>query len=227
VLKLVVANPPLDDSNAVSDSHTDFSPHSIVTRIQGGDKAAESELVSFYSDKLMFILSRKFNDRQLVLDTHQETFATVILKIRNGTIREPDKLTGFIRSTAVNLALMSIRKNKRMLTSSDSPIIENICDNQSSAYQDIEQQELTSMVMCLINELKVERDRTIIISFYITQLDKSQICQQLNLSPDHFDKVIYRAKQRLKNLILHRKKSSIITSVQQWVRGHIKGEQHD
>jgi len=225
-LKLVVEHPSFDQKKPPNNDGK-FSPTAIVARIKSGDRTAESEMVTFYSDELMFILSRKFSDKELCLDTHQDTFAMVIQKIRNDELRDPSKLASFIRSTAINLALMSIRKHKKMIALSDSPVLENLSGGSNSAYQDIAQEELTDILMTLINELGVERDKLIIISFYITQLDKSQICQQLDLSPDHFDKIIYRAKQRLKRLILSRNKGSLFTTIRQWITGSDKGEFND
>jgi len=225
ILKVVVRNPPIERAATPKD-HDEFSPIAIVERIKSGDRSAESQLVNFYSDKLMFILQRKFSDKELCRDAHQEAFAVIIQKIRAGQVREPAKLAGFMRSTAINLALMAIRKNKNMIAMSHSPIIENISYSGHSAYQDIAESELADILKGLINELAIERDRRILISFYITQLDKMQICQQLDLSPDHFDKIIYRSKQRLKTLILTRHKHSLFATVRLWIMGRDKGGKH-
>ena len=52
-----------------------------------------------------------------------------------------------------------------------------------------------------MNELRKQRDKDILMDFYFNDLDKSTICEKLKLSSDHFDKVLFRAKQRLKLLI--------------------------
>jgi len=208
-------------------SNDEFSPLDVVSRIESGDKGAESELVAFYSDKLRFILNQKFQDHQLCQDTHQEAFATVIKKIRQGHLREPSKLASFIRSTAVNLALMAIRKNYRTITASDSPMLNNLTQNTISARKKIEQHQLAKMVLTVINQLDVARDRTILISFYVTGLDKSQICQQLDITPNHFDKIIYRSKQRLKSIIMRHKTSALFSMVSQWIPKKNRGENHE
>jgi len=206
---------------------SEFSPCDVVSRIESGDQGAESELVTFYSDKLHFILSQKFQDRQLCQDTHQETFATVLKKIRQGDLREPTKLTSFIRSTAINLALMAIRKNSRIYAASDSPPLNNLSQSAICARKKIEQHQLATMVLAVINQLDIARDRTILLSFYITGLDKSQICQQLDITPNHFDKIIHRAKQRLKKIIMRHKTSALLAMVSQWIPKKVQGENHE
>jgi RNA polymerase sigma-70 factor (ECF subfamily) len=51
----------------------------------------------------------------------------------------------------------------------------------------------------LIAELPTERDRLIVKRFYLDEEDKGVICDELGLSPLHFDKVIFRARQRMKD----------------------------
>ncbi len=39
------------------------------------------------------------------------------------------------------------------------------------------------------------------MDFYFNHISKKIICEELALTSEHFDRVIYRAKQRLKDLI--------------------------
>lgn len=224
-LRVIVENPPVKRANHLTNAEQ-FSACDLVMRIEQGDKNAESELFSSYCDKLHFILQSKFNDRELCRDIHQEAFTTVIEKIRKHQLREPEKLASFLHSTAINLALMSIRRNARMIPASDTLIIENVKSRTRHAFQDIELQEMSKIIVKLINELEIERDRKILMSFYITQLDKPQICQQLNLNTDQFDKVVYRSKQRLKKLLLSPSQRSIFDICKHWFKKVDNWEKH-
>lgn len=57
------------------------------------------------------------------------------------------------------------------------------------------------LVTDLIDSLKTERDVLLLKYYYLYQKEKTEICSLLQLTPDHFDKVIYRAKNRLKDKI--------------------------
>src|SRR6185436_5403273 len=45
------------------------------------------------------------------------------------------------------------------------------------------------------------RDREILVRFYLQEEEKEAICRDLALAPDQFDKVLHRARARLKELL--------------------------
>ena len=47
----------------------------------------------------------------------------------------------------------------------------------------------------------VVRDREILRRYYLSDDDKQRICQDLQLTSAHFDRVLFRAKQRMRELI--------------------------
>src|SRR3954453_18894445 len=98
----------LDGTGGVEDE-----PARLVARIQAGDRAAESELVARFSHGLLLMLRRLVQNPALADDLHQETLALVLQKIRGAEVREPEKLAGFIRSTARNLFIADRRKEAR------------------------------------------------------------------------------------------------------------------
>jgi hypothetical protein len=85
----------------------------LVLRIQAGESAAESELVARFSHGLLLMLRRLVRNPALADDLHQETFALVLAKVRRGEVREPERLPGFLRSTARNLFIADRRKEAR------------------------------------------------------------------------------------------------------------------
>src|SRR4051812_9871988 len=85
----------------------------LVARIQAGDPAAEAELVARFSHGLLLMLRRLAQNPALADDLHQETLSLVLEKIRRAEVREPEKLAGFIRSTARNLFIADRRKEAR------------------------------------------------------------------------------------------------------------------
>jgi RNA polymerase sigma-70 factor (ECF subfamily) len=53
----------------------------------------------------------------------------------------------------------------------------------------------------VLEALPVTRDREIVKRFYLDEEDKERICGELGLSPVHFDRVIFRARQRMRAML--------------------------
>ncbi|HEY2591447.1 MAG TPA: hypothetical protein VGI35_07635, partial [Steroidobacteraceae bacterium] len=50
-------------------------------------------------------------------------------------------------------------------------------------------------------EMGSERDRGVLVRFYLEEDDKETICRDLQLTPLQFDKVLHRARRRLRTLL--------------------------
>ena len=53
----------------------------------------------------------------------------------------------------------------------------------------------------MLQELNSPRDREILVRFYLQEEEKDAICRDLGLEADQFDKVLHRARARLKELL--------------------------
>ena len=53
----------------------------------------------------------------------------------------------------------------------------------------------------LLNDLKNARDREILFRSFVLDHDKIEICEALELSKENFDRVIYRAKRRFRQIL--------------------------
>ncbi len=58
------------------------------------------------------------------------------------------------------------------------------------------------LVHRLLAELPADRDRTILTRFYLKEDEKSEICRDLNLTELGFNQVIFRARNRLRDLLI-------------------------
>lgn len=173
----------------------------LLAAIADGNLAAETALVSKYANSLRFILGRRSNDPQLVADVVQDTFIVVIAKARNKEINSPDALAAFIRQTGVNILLAHFRKETRRATDTFGEVAIEIPDTQSDVSKAVESKESVELVQQMLNEMKVERDRDIIVSYFAKEESKKDICERMELTPAHFDRVLFRARARLKDLI--------------------------
>ena len=179
----------------------------LVRRIQQGDPAAESELAARFSRGLPLMLRRLVQDPALADDVHQETFALVLAKIRNGEVREPERIAGFIRSTARNVFIAGRRKEARYRPLDDgreegegARPESTLADRTPAALDRVLAQEEARQVRRLLDELRYERDRQLLLRFYLSDQAKEEICADLEIEPERFHQVLFRARERLREL---------------------------
>ncbi len=173
----------------------------LLAEIAESSKEAETFLVERYAKSLRFILSRRTDDQQLVSDIVQDTFVVVIAKARKAEIHKPEALAAFIRQTGINLLLAYFRKETRRATESAGEAVVDIPDTRSDVYAALESKQSVEVVQQVLDEMKVPRDRDILISYFVKEEAKADICSRLELTPAHFDRVLFRARSRLKELI--------------------------
>jgi RNA polymerase sigma factor (sigma-70 family) len=75
----------------------------LIARIRSGEGAAEEELVTLYRRRVFAIAAARTGDRESARDLTQEVLMAVLQSVRNGKVRETDKLAEFIQGTARNL----------------------------------------------------------------------------------------------------------------------------
>ncbi|HLJ91543.1 MAG TPA: sigma-70 family RNA polymerase sigma factor [Candidatus Angelobacter sp.] len=176
------------------------SPGELALRIQSGERAAEAELVERYSRGIMIIVRRIARDSSLTDDLCQETFRLVLLKVRRGDLKEPDKLSGFICSVARNLAIdhmRSVRPTEDLAGMNETDALEHPAPD---ALDRLLREEKVRAVQRVLAELTTGRDREILQRFYVAEEEKEVICTDLGLSSLHFNRVLYRARERFREL---------------------------
>jgi RNA polymerase sigma-70 factor (ECF subfamily) len=172
----------------------------LVRRIIAGDSRAEEDLVQRYSRGVAIIIRREAGNSAVVDDLHQETFRIVLQKIRQGDVREPEKLSGFIASLARNLVIGHFRRTSREQSLDDEGGGLNVPVQAPTQFGQLQQKELAAIVRRVIDEMKSERDRQVLFRMYIAEDEKKKICLDLGLSSLHFNRVLFRARERFKEL---------------------------
>jgi len=173
----------------------------LVRRIGRGERVAEEEMVERYSRGLLYLLRRLSGDPHLAEDLHQETFRIVLERLRERGLDEPARLSAFLRRTARYVFLGQHRKRKRHRTEPDPERLERAVDTRPSPHHRAVTDQEARSVRELIARLGTERDRQILYRFYVAEHEKEEICSDLDLDPLHFNRVLYRAKQRFRVLL--------------------------
>ncbi|HEX3531009.1 MAG TPA: sigma-70 family RNA polymerase sigma factor [Thermoanaerobaculia bacterium] len=202
----------------------------LVDRIQGGERAAEAELVGRFSHGLLLMLRRLTQNPALADDLHQETLSLVLAKIHRGEVREPERLAGFIRSTARNLFIADRRKEARYQAldggrEEEAPRAEPALPDRSPAALDrVLAEEEARQVQRLLGELRYDRDRQLLLRFYLSDESKEELCADLEIEPDRFHQVLFRARERLRELWERAEKRQVFFAGAQRIVGRIGGD---
>lgn len=176
----------------------------LVDRIAAGDRAAETELIERYERSIRMILLKRTGKPQLANDLCQDTFVIILRKLRAGELKQPKNLSGFIHRVAINLSIQHFRKEKRYVYSEGEIFGSKVAFNEQKA-EKLDQLTLRDMLEDVMDQLTVKRDREVLRRFYLSDDDKQIICSALQISSAHFDRVLYRAKQRMRHLINEQK----------------------
>lgn len=165
---------------------------------------AEERVVELYGRAVAIILDRHTNGRPEAEDLYQDTFQIALGKLRHGELREPEKLPGFLAQIARNLALEYYRKAARRRTDPDSEALLEFPATGSSQLGRLLEREHAELARQMIRELANDRDREILMRFYIAEEDKDRIAADYGLSSLQFNRVLHRARQRYKTLYQER-----------------------
>jgi len=179
----------------------------LVRRISEGDRAAEAELVQRYGDRLRYVLERQMAQYPHdVDDVVQEALTAAILRLRAEGIDDPARLGGFIYGIAKNLRLARLRDHVRHDSDALPEILANIPDDRTRPDRLLAGSETTRIVRQLLAELGNSRgsgrDREVLLRLYVRQQGREEVCDALGIDPDHLRRVVHRAKQRLKALLI-------------------------
>ena len=173
----------------------------LVRRIGEGDRSAEEELVRRYQRGLVYLVRRRTGDSELALDIAQETFRIAIEKLRRGPLEQVDRVAAYLRGTALNLVIAQGRTQARRATTADSEAIEAVADEAAGPFDNVSSEQVQRIVRTLLGELSVPRDREILVRTYLKDEDKAAICEKLGIDSAHYNRVLFRAKQRFRELL--------------------------
>ena len=178
----------------------------LVGRIRGGDRQAEDELVQRYRRGISIILRAESRDAAAVDDLFQDTFRIALEKIRMGELREPKRLSGFICAVARNLVVEHFRRIAARRTSSGLHLAQ-LASPRPDPLEDVLRAERGATVQRVLSEMPSDRDRQILLRFYVAEDEKDSICRHLNLTSLHFNRVLFRARERYRALYLETAKN--------------------
>lgn len=180
-------------------SKSQTCPQQLAVSIQAGDAHAEEDFCRQYRDVAIATLRLLTSDSALVEDIAHDALLTVLLRLRGNGIRNPERLNGYVRQTA-KFKLISWYRRKGNRAGDTTNDIELVSD-QILSEDGLIREQGGDIVRSLIDDMKTPRDQEILKRSYLYGEDKTTLCCALNLRESHFDRVIWRARQRLLNIV--------------------------
>ena len=195
----------------------------IIKKIQGGDINAFEQIVEKYKDKAMTLSMRILKNTEDAEDSLQEAFVKTFKAIADKQFEERSKFSTYFYRIVYNTALDFYKKHKTRnynllkidepvkIGNDDEMVLENFeLDIDTNNYQtarvyitekrtlDNEAQEI---VNCYLEQIP-EKYAAILTLFYINDLSHEEIAQTLRLPVGTVKNRIFRAKDKLKEVML-------------------------
>ncbi len=172
----------------------------LVAQIIAGVAAAEKELIRRFSRGLRFMIQRRVRNPEDARDISQDTLVVVIVKIRAGELKNPDCLQSFIYGVAQKIIAGHFTRENRHRDRTHE-LLDEPASTEPGPFERLERMQIATYVNQIISELRVERDRTLLTRYFVDEIDKADLCKELSVGSDHFDKLKNRAINRLIALI--------------------------
>jgi RNA polymerase sigma-70 factor, ECF subfamily len=148
-------------------------------------------------------LARVIRDRDLAADILQDAVVTALQKLRAGEISDRAQLDGYVYRVALNHFRNHLRKDKSRVSDHDAQADLIDTDGREPPVS-IQAAQWARLVKQMLKEITPARDRELLVRFYLYEETKEQLCQSLGLSDLHFNRVIFRARERFRALLTRR-----------------------
>ena len=171
----------------------------LVQNIRAGDAGAMEKLYQVFARGIRLYLCRQLG-LQDVDDKVHDTFLIVVQAIKNGELREPDRLMGFVRTIARRLVAGHI--DQMVHRRRDNVPVESgiaISDNAATPEQDVLGREKVDIMFEVLRDMS-GRDRDILTRFYLYEQSQETISREMDLTPTQFRLLKSRAKARFAEL---------------------------
>jgi RNA polymerase sigma factor (sigma-70 family) len=150
---------------------------------------------------LRLLISRQTRDLNIAADLLHEAVCTAWEKWQAGQIDRPEQIAGYIFQVAMNL----LRNHRRAIAErperrADTGALAAL--PAAAASDEVElRKDLAQRVAKVMRGLSSERDRNVLVRFYLYEQDRDLICRDLQLTAQQFARVLHRARGRLRELL--------------------------
>ena len=151
----------------------------LVERVRQRDGPAEDELVLLFSERIAFLIRTRTRDPEAARDLTQEVLLAAVLALRNGQLREADRLAAFVYGIARNVINNYLRTRSQLpCEAAVDPEIHPA--NNSDYFQDAERSALVRSAVRVLDRT----DRRILLLTLVEGLKPGEIAARLGLTSE-------------------------------------------
>jgi RNA polymerase sigma factor (sigma-70 family) len=176
----------------VSTSPDPLDHASLVSRLAQGDPAAEATLAEYFGPRLKAMMMARTRDGELARDLAQDALIALLLALRQGQLRDHERLPAFAHGIARNIVNNFFRTRQREPQS--QPLLEEMAVYSQS--EDPEEQERLLLVRQGLADLSPS-DREILKLTLADGLKPGEIAEKLGLTAEVVRARKSRAQKRI------------------------------
>lgn len=173
----------------------------LVERIAAGDERGSAELYSRLG-RMRYYFARRLHPEEAADQFHNLILA-VIMGIRQGAVREPERLAGYAQTIARrSLAgrIDELYKERRHGTVEDGRIVCDPSPNPETLAVRRQEDEIAKRILVALPQ----RDREVLIRFYLDGHAAEHIQEEMGITATQFRLIKSRAKARFACLVKKR-----------------------
>jgi len=167
----------------------------LVAQIKAGEETGMEQLYKLFSRGIRYYLCRQLGPQELEDKVH-DTFLIVVNAIRRGDLREPERLMGFVRTVVRRQVAAYIEQavhNRREQADLETGI--TVADRKQNPEQEAMIRQKAELMESALSALS-DRDREILVRFYLREQPQEQICREMDLTETQFRLLKSRAKAK-------------------------------
>jgi RNA polymerase sigma-70 factor (ECF subfamily) len=170
------------------------------------------QLYKLFSRGIRYYLCRQLGPQELEDKVH-DTFLIVVNAIKRGDLREPERLMGFVRTVVRRQVAAYIEQ--AVHTRREQADLESgatVADRKQNPEQEAMFRQKAELMRSALSALS-QRDRDILVRFYLKEQPQEQICREMALTETQFRLLKSRAKAKFGDIGRKKLTSSGIFSV--------------
>jgi RNA polymerase sigma factor (sigma-70 family) len=150
---------------------------------------------------LRALILKRVRDPEVAADILQDAAVTTLERLRRGEIAHPENLGGYLYRVAINHLRLHRRRERMVRYAPDTTQLELLTDEAPSPEREFVRSDWTWAATRMLSEVQPVRDRELLIRFYLNDESKEDICRHFRMSSEHFNRVIFRARNRFRELL--------------------------